>query len=193
MFIIVAGKETKKGILSFLQKLKGYPASNRSKPGLLPHTRVKRNPIARRIRKNSPPANMGNLCLRHQNLATKRLDLRKGSINIICRDIDEQAISLIFDRKATLAYLDKAPARATFRRELHIVVCWVSLNFPAKEVTVKLSSFLGFLRRNFTFQLPRLSSPEFQCVQLDGLTCGYSPFNVSDSKIVTSYKHQKKV
>src|SRR6266702_3968887 len=115
----------------------------------MPHTGIKRNPIARRIRKNSPPANMRNLSLRHQNLATKRLDLREGSINIICRYIDEQTICLIFNRHPALAYLDKAPARATFRRELHIVVCWVSLNFPAKEVTVKLSSFLGFLRRNF--------------------------------------------
>src|SRR6266581_3976624 len=136
-------------ILLCPQEQRGYLATSRNNSGLMAHTSIKCNPIPRWISKNSPPANMGNLCLRHQNLATKRLDLRKGSINIICRDIDEQAISLIFDRKATLAYLDKAPARATFRRELHIVVCWVSLNFPAKEVTVKLSSFLGFLRRNF--------------------------------------------
>jgi hypothetical protein len=92
---------------------------------------------------------MRNLGLGHERLATERLDLREGCINIIGRDIDEQAISLIFHRNSTLLYLDKASAGATYRHTLYIVVCGVSLNFPAKEVTVKLSSFLGFLRRNF--------------------------------------------
>src|SRR6266487_2847714 len=113
------------------------------------HTRVKRNPIAGRIRKNSPPANLGNFGLRHQSLTTERFDLRKCGINIISPDIDEQAIRLIFNRHPTLSYLDKATARPTFRHKLYVVVRRVSLNFPAKEVTVKLSSFLGFLRRNF--------------------------------------------
>src|SRR5260370_15756729 len=131
------------------QRAEKIPLAYLKISGFLPHTGVKRNPISCRIGKNAPPANMGNLGFRHEGLATERLDFCEGSINIISRDIDEQAISLIFDRTTTLSYLDKASARATFRPKLHIVVRRLSLNFPAKQVTVKRSSFLGFLRRNF--------------------------------------------
>src|SRR6266487_902653 len=113
------------------------------------HTGIQRNPIARRIRKNSPPANMFNLFFFNHTLTTERFDLRKCGINIISPDIDEQAIRLIFNRHPTLSYLDKATARPTFRHKLYVVVRRVSLNFPAKEITVKLSSFLGFPRWNF--------------------------------------------
>src|SRR5436309_14525403 len=112
------------------------------------HTGIQRNTVSCGIRKNSPPANLGNFGLMHQSLATERFDLRKCGINIISPDIDEQAIRLIFNRHPTLSYLDKATARPTFRHKLYVVVRRVSLNFPAKEVTVKLSSFLGFLTRN---------------------------------------------
>src|SRR5437870_12549605 len=86
----------------------------------MPHTGIQRNPIPCWIRKNSPPANLGNFGLRHQSLTTERFDLRKCGINIISPDIDEQAIRLIFNRHPTLSYLDKATARPTFRHKLYI-------------------------------------------------------------------------
>src|SRR5205823_5017508 len=92
---------------------------------------------------------MGNLGFRHQSLTTERFDLCKGSINIISPDIDEQAIRLIFNRHPTLAYLDKAATRTTFCLELYIVVHCIRLNFPTKEITIKLSRSSGILRRNF--------------------------------------------
>src|SRR5712692_9772883 len=62
--------------------------------GFVLHTGIQRNTIPCRIGKNAPPANMRNLGFRHESLATEGLDLCEGSINIVCRDIDEQAISL---------------------------------------------------------------------------------------------------
>ena len=73
--------------------------------GLLAHAREQANAVACRVCEESEPAHIGDLGLRLQRLATKRLSLGKSGVDVVGGDVNEQFTGLV---GGIFTYFDEA-------------------------------------------------------------------------------------
>jgi hypothetical protein len=114
--------------------------------GLLAHAGEQANAVACRVCEESEPAHLGDLGLRLQRLATKRLSLGKSGVDVVGGDVNEHFAGLV---GGIFTDFDEATAGARIWLEHGVIKRLVDLDVPPEEVCIELSCCGGVLRRNF--------------------------------------------